>query len=44
MDIGTLRIIVEVLSFAAFIGIAAWAYSPRRRASLDEVGRSVLDD
>jgi len=44
MDINTLRIIVTLLTFAAFLGIVAWAYRPSRKESLERVGRSILED
>ena len=44
MDINAVRIAIEVLCFVAFIGIVVWAWNPRRRAALDQVARSVLDD
>jgi cytochrome c oxidase cbb3-type subunit 4 len=31
MDINTLRILVTVAAFAAFLGIVWWAYAPARR-------------
>ena len=31
MDINTIRILVTVLAFAAFLGIVTWAYGPSRR-------------
>ncbi|MCO4088336.1 MAG: cbb3-type cytochrome c oxidase subunit 3 [Limnohabitans sp.] len=36
MDINTLRSIVTLLAFAAFIGIVVWAWSRRNQASFDE--------
>jgi len=30
MDMNTLRIVIEVATFAAFIAIVAWAWSGRR--------------
>ena len=44
MDINLIRIVVEIACLGLFIGIVAWAYSPRRRAVLQKIGRSVLDD
>ena len=35
MDVNQLRIGVTVLSFFAFIGIAAWAWSRRNRAGFE---------
>ena len=36
MDITTMRIVATLLSFATFLGIAAWAYARRNRARFDE--------
>ncbi len=44
MNIDDLRIGIEVLSLIVFLAIVWWAYNPRRRATLDQVARSVLDD
>jgi cytochrome c oxidase cbb3-type subunit 4 len=42
MDVNTLRIVVTLVTFAAFIGIVRWAWSPRNRASFDEAARLPL--
>jgi cytochrome c oxidase cbb3-type subunit 4 len=39
MDINTLRSIVTMLAFAAFIGIVVWAWSRRNQASFDEAAQ-----
>jgi cytochrome c oxidase cbb3-type subunit 4 len=39
MDINTLRSIVTVLAFLAFIGIVVWAWSWRNQASFDEAAQ-----
>lgn len=39
MDINTLRIVVTVASFAAFVGIWVWAWSARNREALEEAAR-----
>lgn len=39
MDINLLREIATVLSFTAFVGIVAWAWSRRTRAAHDEAAR-----
>ena len=44
LKIDELRIGIEVLSLIVFLAIVWWAYNPRRRATLDQVARSVLDD
>jgi len=31
MDVNTLRVLVTVAAFAAFLGIVWWAYGPSRR-------------
>ena len=36
MDVNDLRIIVTLLSFAAFIGIVVWVWSRRNKAQFDE--------
>ena len=36
--------IVTGLLLAAFVGIAAWAWSSRQRARFDEAARLPLDD
>ena len=44
MDVNAVRVLVTLLFFAAFIGIAWWAYAPSRKSRLDDIGRAVLDD
>ncbi len=44
MDINTLRIIVTLASFAAFLGIVLWAYLPSRRRGLERQAMSILED
>ena len=39
MDITTMRILATLVSFATFLGIAAWAYSGRNRARFDEAAQ-----
>jgi cytochrome c oxidase cbb3-type subunit IV len=39
VDIDTLRSLVTVLSFSAFVGIVLWAYSGRTRRAFDEAAR-----
>ena len=36
MDITSMRILATLLSLAAFLGIAAWAYARRNRSRFDE--------
>ncbi len=44
MDINDLRIGITLVSFAAFLGIIAWAYRPARRAELEKQGSAILED
>ena len=44
MDINTMRIIVTLASFAAFLGIVLWAYLPSRRQVLERQAMSILED
>jgi len=44
MDINTLRISITLISFAAFVGIVAWAYLPSRRRDMERQGASILED
>ena len=39
MDINDLRVIIAVLSFAAFVGIVIWAYSRKRKRDFDEAAQ-----
>ena len=39
MDIDTLRTIVTVVAFAAFVGIVMWAYGRGSRRAFDEASR-----
>lgn len=39
MDINTLRIIVTLVSFIAFVGIIAWTLNPRNRAGFEVAER-----
>ena len=43
MDINTLRSIVTVVCFAAFIGIVWWAWSARNKAEFDQAARLPLE-
>jgi cytochrome c oxidase cbb3-type subunit 4 len=43
MDITTMRILATLLSFAAFVGIACWAYSRRNNARFEEAARLPFD-
>ncbi len=44
MDINLLREAVTVLSFAAFLGIVAYAVHPGNRKRFEEAARLALDD
>ncbi len=44
MDINDLRSLVTVVSLLTFVGIVAWAYSRRNRASFDEAARLPFAD
>ena len=44
MDVNTLRVIVTVATFAAFLGIVLWAYLPSRRQALERQAMSILED
>ena len=45
MDVNTLRIVVTLLSFGAFLAIVGWALSRRRQAAFDAAARlPFLDD
>lgn len=44
MDINTLREIITVLSFAAFLGIIAWAWSGRQKSRFAEAAQLPFDE
>lgn len=44
MDINTLRIVVTLVTFAAFLFIAVRSYLPSRKKQLEREGRSILED
>jgi len=44
MDLNLLRSLVTVAALVAFLGIVWWAYSPARKARLEDAGRSVLEE
>jgi cytochrome c oxidase cbb3-type subunit 4 len=39
MDINTVRVIVTVVSFAAFVAILAWALAPGNRSRFESAAR-----
>ena len=44
MDVNDLRIAVTVLSFVAFLGIVAWAWSRRNLSAFDEAAQLPFAD
>lgn len=44
MDVNDLRIVVTLMSFAAFIGIVVWAWSARNRKPFDEAAMLPFAD
>jgi cytochrome c oxidase cbb3-type subunit 4 len=44
MDIDTLRSIVTVVAFLAFIAIVLWAYSDRSKTGFDQAARLPFDE
>jgi cytochrome c oxidase cbb3-type subunit IV len=44
MDVNDLRSIVTVVSLVVFLGIVAWAWSKRNKASFDEAAQLPFKD
>jgi cytochrome c oxidase cbb3-type subunit 4 len=44
MDINDARIIMTVVGFVTFLGIAGWAYSGRRKKDFEEAARMALEE
>jgi cbb3-type cytochrome oxidase subunit 3 len=44
MDINTIRILVTLGTFAAFVCIVMWAYGPSRSERFERDGHMALDD
>ena len=44
MDLNLIRSLVTVAALVTFLGIVWWAYSPARKARLEDAGRSVLEE
>ena len=44
MDINTLRIVITVAAFAAFLVIVWWAYSPSRRGRFERDAMLPFDE
>ena len=43
MELNTLRILIEVCAFAAFISIVAWAWSARRSGDFERAAHLPFD-
>ncbi|WP_299495372.1 cbb3-type cytochrome c oxidase subunit 3 [uncultured Shewanella sp.] len=44
MDYGTLQGIITLVVMLTFVGIFAWAYSSRQKASFDDAANLVFSD
>jgi cytochrome c oxidase cbb3-type subunit 4 len=44
MDIGSLRALITVILFVAFISLWIWAWSSKRRADFEQAARLPLDE
>jgi cytochrome c oxidase cbb3-type subunit IV len=44
MDVNSLRVLVTLLSLAAFVGIVIWAWLRRNQAAFAQAARLPLDD
>jgi cytochrome c oxidase cbb3-type subunit 4 len=44
MDLNDLRAVITLLSFVAFIGVIAWAWSRRNRKRFDEAANLPFAD
>jgi cytochrome c oxidase cbb3-type subunit 4 len=44
MDINTVRILVTVFAFAAFLGIVYWAFAPSRKARFERDAMLPFED
>jgi cytochrome c oxidase cbb3-type subunit IV len=44
MDINTLRTVITVLAFAAFLGVVWWAFGSSRKERFERDALLVLDD
>ena len=44
MQLNDLRVVLTVLAFLSFIGIALWAYSSAQRSRFDAAARLPLDE
>jgi cbb3-type cytochrome oxidase subunit 3 len=44
MDINTIRILITLVSLAAFIAIVWWVYKPSRSLMLQEEGKRIVEE
>ena len=44
MDIGTVRGLITLALFVAFVALVFWAFSKRRKAEFDKLARMPLED
>ena len=44
MDLNTLRTLMTLLAFGAFLGIVWWAYAPARKERFERDARLVFDE
>jgi cbb3-type cytochrome oxidase subunit 3 len=44
MDLDIVRSLVTLAAFGTFLGIVWWAYAPARKARLDAIAKSILEE
>lgn len=44
MDINTLRTVLTVAAFAAYLGVVWWAFGPSRKARFEQDAQLVFND
>lgn len=44
MELNTLRIVIELATFTAFVAIVAWAWSARRNEDFEHAARLPFDE
>ena len=44
MEVNDVRIMFMLMSLIIFVGVTCWAYSPKRRKTMEEAGRYILED
>jgi cbb3-type cytochrome oxidase subunit 3 len=44
MELNTLRIVIELLAFSAFVAIVAWAWSGRRIEDFERAARLPFEE